>query len=323
MAAQETRSPSVEELLTRLGYAAADKEALLTGKVIVTDVQRVRDDQLIAAAAMSLPSKIAQLHAAARDGNNLSGDPGSLALGRLDAGETSKAWQSLSFAEGEREEAGRLLGFKGGADFNLSVEEIETLKGSLENVRDDDPELIERVSSAYREILKARHSAYLAGGLQGVSPYRQGGTTLEPAAELSAVQDQARDFLATFFPAFEKAFTSYPKETSPDVAHGHYWLKREVEGRPAFVLAHQMVAGGADYVLLSLREYFVGHTYESLQVIALALPFEEGSLVFYVNSAFTEKITGFFSGVAQSVGQGRMKDDLTEYFQALKQGQAD
>lgn len=322
-AAQESRPPSVGDVLARLGYTAEDEKALLAGKIITTDIQRVRDDQLIAAAAILLPGKIEQLHAAARAGNNLSGDPGILALGILDAGGDSQAWQDLTFGAGEQEEAGRLQGFRGGSDFNLSTEEIEALKASLKDVRDDDPALIERTSGAYREILKARHEAYLAAGLEGIAPYRQGGTTLDPGAELGAVRDQAGDFLATFFPDFGKAFAGYPTAPAAEVAHGHYWLKREVEGRPAFVLAHQMVAGGPDHVLLTLREYFVGHTYESLQVIALALPVEQGSVVFYVNSAFTEQITGFFSGVAQSVGQGRMKDDLTEYFETVKRGPAD
>jgi len=53
-------------------------------------------------------------------------------------------------------------------------------------------------------------------------------------------------------------------------------------------------------------------------VIALALPVQGGSAVFYMNSAFTDKVTGFFSGVAHSVGQGRMKDDLTRYFDAVR-----
>lgn len=323
VAAQEARPPSVGEVLSRLGYGAEDEKALLAGEIITTDVQRVRDDQLIAAAAILLPGRIEQLQAAVRAGDNLSGDPGILALGKLGTGDDGRAWQGLAFGDGEREEAARLHGFKGGADFNLSGEEIGALKAALKGVREDDPDLIGRASAAYRDILKARHEAYLARGLDGIAPYRQGTATLEPAAELGAVRDQARDFLATFFPAFEKAFANYPQETTSEVAHGHYWLKREVEGRPAFVLAHQMVAGGPDYVLLSLREYFVGHTYESLQVIALALPVEQGSVVFYVNSAFTEQITGFFSGVAQSVGQGRMKDDLTDYFEAVQRRQAE
>ncbi len=117
-----------------------------------------------------------------------------------------------------------------------------------------------------------------------------------------------------FFPGFGKALGEFPNGQSPEISSDFYWIKRYVEGRPAFILAHQMVRSGEDYVLLSQRQYFVGHTYQSLQVVAVALPTEKGSAVFYVNSAYTDKITGFFNGLAQSIGQSRTKEDLTKYF---------
>ena len=43
-----------------------------------------------------------------------------------------------------------------------------------------------------------------------------------------------------------------------------------------------------------------------------------GTAVFYVNNAFTQKIAGSFSGVAQSVGQSRMKRDLESYFEIIR-----
>jgi hypothetical protein len=106
---------------------------------------------------------------------------------------------------------------------------------------------------------------------------------------------------------------------APEVSSQIYWVKRDVEGRPAFILAHQLVQAGEDYLLMSQRQFFVGHTYDSLQVVALALPGEEGAASFYVNSAFTDKITGFMSGVARSVGQGRVREDLTKYFKIIRE----
>lgn len=46
---------------------------------------------------------------------------------------------------------------------------------------------------------------------------------------------------------------------------------------------------------------------------------EGGSTTFQINHAFTERNSGFFSGVAQPVGQKRMKSDLTALFQAIKE----
>ncbi len=316
---QDAKPPTVDELMTRLGYSDQDRAALKSGQIVTTDVERTRDDQLIAAAAMFLPVPPKELLPGTIEGRGFKNDPGILAFGALSPSIESAEWQAVGFAASEHSEAKKLHGYRGGSDFNLSAQEIEGLNAKLEAISADSKELPQKVSSAYREILKARHQAYLQAGLSGISPYQQGDTTLEPAKELEAIAGQATDFLQTFFPRFAKVFLGFPKDSHPEVTQGFFWLKRSVEGRPALVLLHQMVAGGDDYVLLTRREYFVGHTYESLQVVAVALPVEGGSAVFFVNSAFTDQITGFFSGVAQSVGQDRMKSDLAKYFKTVQE----
>lgn len=316
-AAQDTKPPSIDEVMSRLGYSDQDRAALLSGDIVATDVNRTREDQLIAAAAVFLPVTVDTLLGRARNGDGLRADPGISAVGTLGSDLDAREWRSLRFEESERTEAERLLRFRGGSDFNLSEDEIKALRDKLNGVSANSAEMLENVSAAYREILAERHQAYLRSGLEGIADYRQGGTTLHPAQELGAVVDQAKDFLTTYFPEFWLAFSNFPEAQGPEVTNNFYWLKREVEGRPEFVLMHEMIAGGNDYALLTRREYFVGHTYESLQVIAVALPVDNGTAVFYLNSAFTDQITGFFSGVALSVGQGRMKDDLTAYFRTL------
>lgn len=318
-AAKDAKPPTVDELMTRLGYSDQDRADLKSGKIVTTDVERTRDDQLIAAAAMFLPVPPKELLPGTIEGRGFKDDPGILAFGTLSPSVESAEWQAVGFTASELSEAKKLHGYRGGSDYNLSAREIEALNAELEAVSADSEELPQKVSAAYREILKARHQAYLQGGLSGISPYQQGDTTLEPAKELAAVAGQATDFLQAFFPRFAKVFLGFPKDSHPEVTQGFFWLKRNVEGRPGLVLMHQMVAGGDDYVLLTRREYFVGHTYESLQVVAVALPVEGGSAVFFVNSAFTDQITGFFSGVAQSVGQDRMKSDLAKYFETVQE----
>lgn len=305
--------------MSRLGYSGEQREALLAGKIVTTDMQRSRDDQLIAAAAMKLPAGIEALWQGVGPGRSLDSDPGILAIGELGLENDETAWAQLRFEDSERKEAERLLAFRGGSDFNLSRDEIESLKAETKGIRAESDDMPDKVSAVYRGLLMDRHQAYLARGLSGVAAYQQGGTTLHPAKELSASVAQAKDFLTTFFPAFWAAFSGFPEAQDPEILNKFFWIKREVEGRPAFVLVHEMVTGGTDHILLTRREHFVGHTYESLQVVALALPVEGGSALFYVNSAFTDQITGFFSGVAQSVGQDRMKDDLTAYFEAVKE----
>ena len=318
-AAQDAKPPTIDELMTRLGYSEEDRAALKSGEIVTTNVERTRDDQLIAAAAVYLPVPPREILPRAREGKAFENDPGILAFGVLSPKVDAAEWQRVGFEPAERDEAEKLHGFRGGSDYNLSAQEIETLAAKLDGVSADDEDLPQKVSAAYREVLAARHQAYLEGGLGGISSYQHDDKVLEPAKELEAVAGQTENFLWTYFPQFAEVFFGFPKVSHPEVSQGFFWLKRNVEGRPSLVLLHQMVAGSDDYVLVTRREYFVGHTYESLQVVAVALPVAEGSAVFYVNSAFTEQITGFFSGVAQSVGQDRMRGDLTKFFEAVQQ----
>jgi len=317
-AAEGSRPPSVDDLLARLGYTDQDKKALLSGKVISTDVKRTRDDQLIAAVAVVLPVPIAELAQGPKQGRNIERDPDVLAFGALSQTTGAEQFGKAAYTASEMDEVKRLLKVKPSDTFNLSSEEIAALRARLGKLDGKDPATAEAASKAYREVLAGRLSAYLAKGLDGIAPYDHGGKTFSPAKELRAVYEQAEPFLSEHFPAFKKALAEFPKGQSSDITSKIYWMKRAVEGRPAFIMAHQMVEAGDDYVLMSHRQFFVGHTYDSLQVVALALPVQGGSAVFYVNSAFTDKVTGFFSGVAHSVGQGRMKDDLTKYFESVR-----
>ena len=316
----EAAAPSIEEVMSRLGYTAEQREALLAGKIVTTDLERARGDQLIAAAGMRLPVDIGTLFDNVTKGGGLEADPGIAAIGALD---TTPDWESLRFTEQDRREAEKLLAYRGGDDFNLHGDETAVLSDRLKGVSPRAPDMLDRVSAVYRELLAGRFDAYKKGGLAGIAPYQRGGDSLHPAKELGAVADQTEPFLTEFFPEFWTAFSGFPASQTPDVENKFYWIKRAVEGRPCFILVHEMIAGGDSHVLLTRREFFVGHTYEALQVVALALPADDGVAVFYVNAAFTEQITGFFSGVAESVGQGRMKDDLAAYFTAVKQQQTD
>ena len=320
-ASEGAKPPTYDEMVADLGYTAKEQEALKDGNFVATDVKRTRDDQLVAIAAMRLPNPIDQLVDRVRRGENIRSDAAVLAFAPLTAPPVAQEWAQVAFAAEEKGEAKKLLKVRAGDDLNLSTDEIKALQATLKDVGSDDPDLVKKVSAAYGEVLLGRFKAYLEGGLEGIAPYDRGGKEIEPEAGLKAVYDDVEPFLKKHFPAFATALAGSGPPADPDITSQHYWIKREVEGRPAFVLAHQLVDAGEDYLVLGQRQFFVGHTYESLQVVALALPFEQGSVVFYLNSAFTDKITGFFSGVAASVGQGRLKDDLKAYFETAQERQ--
>ena len=316
-AADAAKPPSIDVLLKRLGYSEQDKGALLSGKIIATDLNKTRDDQLIAAVAVQLNAPISVLAENARKGLNLERDQDVMAFGKLTGEGGAEAFEKARYTEDDGDEIKKLINLKANGAFNLSKVEMQAVSDALGGLEAGDASAADKASEAYRAVLAGRHQAYLAKGLDGIADY-EAGPTLEPSSQLREVYDQAKPFLDEFFPAFGKALGAFPDGQSADISSDFYWLKRNVEGRPVFILAHQMVQSGDDFVLLSQRQYFVGHTYESLQVVAVALPTETGSAVFYANSAYTDKVTGFFNGVAQSVGQSRTREDLTKYFDNVR-----
>jgi hypothetical protein len=318
MAADGVNVPSIDTVLDRLGYSAEDKAALLAGSIVATDLKRTRDDQLIATVAVLVKAPLTTFADSARRGLNIERDGATTAIGRLDGEAGVKELVAARYDEADRREVDRLFNASADGTFNLAKAELEALSAGLKGDSPKDESAADRASQAYQAILIGRYQAYLEKGLDGIADY-EAGARLKPAEELRAAYAQAKPFLDEFFPEFSRALGRFPATPSPGIANGLYWMKRDVEGRPAFILAHQMVQSGDDFVLLSQRQYFVGHTYDTLQVIALALPSGKDTAVFYVNSAYTDKITGFFSGVAQSVGHSWTKEDLTEYFENTRQ----
>ena len=312
--ARAAAPPSPDEVLSLLGFTAEEREALRRGEIVARDQAILREDHISAAVAMHLAVPVEALHLDALTGRNLVRDPNIAAVGSLQNG--AAAWQGQAFGAEEVEEARRLREDRGGGDFNLSAAEAAAIEAGLKAGGGGGPEAL--ASALYREILLARQAAYRAEGLAAIAPYRRNGATLRPDTGLAAVSTPKNFALLGYFPDFTAALAGFPRAERPGVAHGHYWIKREIGGRPNYILVHQVVAGGADHAIVAMREYYVGHTYEALQFVMLALPAEGGSLLVLVTSTFADKATGFFNDLARWFGQRRMRDDLRNHFEALK-----
>ena len=312
--------PSIDELFELLGFTAAERAAVMGGEVVARDQKTLRPDHITAAVAVRLAVPVEALHLDALTGRNLDRDPNIVAAGPLGAG--AAAWGSQAFAAAETSEVRLLRAYRGGDDFNFSAAETARIEAGLGAAESGASDAAAGpgggVSGFYRGLLLARHAAYRREGLAAIAPYRRNGTTLRPDTGLAAVSTPESLPLLRFFPDFAAALADYPRTERPGVAHAHYWTKREIGGRPNYILAHQVVAGAPGYTIFAMREYYVGHTYEALQFVLLALPAEGGSLAVLVASTFADKATGFFDNLARWFGQRRMRADLRHHFEALK-----
>ncbi len=315
--AQNYKAPTFDEVFQELGYSNADKQAVMNGEIVSIDYERTRDDQLVAAVALPVKASLAELAASLEDGRNIAGEKDTIAWGPVPTGEVSD-FGALTYDDKDSGEVRSLVALKADSQFNFSREEREFLKEALKNVASRDPATIEKVSAAYRELLSRRTKAYMEGGLVAVAPYDHGGKELSPVDQLRVEEEEGEGFMTRHFPTFWRALTNFPQDQLPDISSEFYWIKKNVEGRAAFVLMHQMVESRDDFLLVSQRQFYVGHNYESLQMVGLAMPSDSGSMIFSVNAVFTNQITGFFSGMAQSVGQKRTRESMEKHFQAVQ-----
>ncbi len=116
------------------------------------------------------------------------------------------------------------------------------------------------------------------------------------------------------------AYLTDPDTASRRMEDRYYWTKHVVQDRPAFSLIHWMLDVDPDheYAFLAEREFFVGHTYNSMTVYFGVFPFGDDVMVFYLNRTFTDRVAGFGSGLAHKIGRGRMADAVKERFGAMR-----
>jgi hypothetical protein len=170
------------------------------------------------------------------------------------------------------------------------------------------------LSKVYRDILSGRIKAYLKSGIQGVAPYDRGnGTITSVATELEAMTKASH--LAKDAPGLYRSFLEYPKDQSPHLKHGFFWVKRKVQGRPAFVLEHRILENSPAGLVILRREFFVGHSYNAAQAISGAYTISnKGTLIFSTLRSTSDQADGTRHAAARKV----MRDEIVTRFKNMR-----
>ncbi len=97
------------------------------------------------------------------------------------------------------------------------------------------------------------------------------------------------------------------------------WAVYDIQDRPTVVLIHRMfgrVGGGA---FLLVRQFYVGQSYNSLQIMVGIMPVAEGTLCFYINRTSTDQVAGFGSGAAHRIGRKVLKKEVITLFESARE----
>ena len=114
-----------------------------------------------------------------------------------------------------------------------------------------------------------------------------------------------------FLPAYYDTLVNYP--ASADCCeHSFMWMKLKVASRPLFALVHRVTLVGEDFASITERFLYATHTLNSLQVLVVWLPFEDGTYMGFATSGSADMLSGFKGSLLRSVGRGAASDAVDE-----------
>ncbi|MCG8435377.1 MAG: hypothetical protein MJA83_15240 [Gammaproteobacteria bacterium] len=296
----------LEIVFERIGFDADDIEELSRGAIVskgVPELEKV-DSEMAATLAVYFPQRPEVLINSISPDAILNADPKILAFQQI-LDDKNKDFANIAYTQREAYELRRLQNTKPGKEFNLHSSEYHLLKNA-------DP------TSAYARILNNRYTQYTKTGLEGILNYTRKREVETSPADLLTTATESLLLLQRFFPTIYYIVRYFPESNSTDVRHFFYWKKKLVQRRPNFSLSHMMLFQAQDIAIMVEREYYVGHTYDSLQFVIGFFPWRDGTLIVLLNQTFTGRVTGFASGIARAVGRNMIQDTIRGFMEKLR-----
>ena len=321
--AADTTDAFVGDAISELGFEAAQKVDLESGKIIsvgLPDIELQPTELAVGAAMMLVRRPLAAVSdMLMREDtfriNQKILDFGVIGDGSVNREELDRIFDKIGYSKAESSEAVLLLKAKPGTQFNLSQQEID----KFSSLRSVDGLTYNMVSSALADMLQKRFLDYTGGGPAAVEPYvRKGGERASPRQELTTAILSLK-LVQKHFPTFYASLSGFPTQLPADTESRFYWMKRLADDRPAFVLAHRMVESRADYSAAIDLQYYAQHSYNSMLTLVACIPYGEGTLVVSGVRVFTDRVTCFASGTRKKIGRKQIAVATTEYFQDLRQ----
>jgi hypothetical protein len=310
-----TEPPAVEEVLGVLGMDENQIAELAQGELVSYTLSEGSADELAAGAAFYLPVPLAKVAGHLRLENPNSLDVDVIAYGMLTRNDGADSLAPFVLPE---EEAQALLDAEPGDEFNLSADEIASIK-TLRNTLKPTPHKARRdaVVQRYREILFQRFEAYRRGGTNALAPYaREQSLDSKPSLELRQAAN-ASAILARYFSALHKAWLNYPEALPPGADESFPWVEKKVENRPAAILRHRVNIDWNGGIVVVTREFYASHSFNSSQWITGCLPYRDGTVIFQQVRSYTDQVAGIASDVKHIIGRQLLKDKMLKSFKRL------
>jgi hypothetical protein len=303
--AQAQPQPSADQVLADVGLSPDDKQRVLNGEFVTSDVGAVSERDLSFGIAFLVKTTPASLATQIEAGDLITADTQVQAHGRFSAAGSLADLAGLRITD---DEAKTLANARAGEDLNLSTAEIAAFKAVPGGTT-------QGIQQQLHRMLLARYQAYRASGLAGIAPYDRGGSASDLASDLRKASEAAKG-VRKYVPGFHAVLLGYPKTTVPGMQEDLFWVKSDIHGKPTYVLTHVLVAPEGAMRGVVQRQYYVSTGYNAEQAVAGFVAVQGGTIVLYAGHAFTDQVTGFGGSMKRGIGRRVMADQMKKLFDA-------
>jgi len=313
-AAETSVAIEVQELLQ---IPVDQRRRLARGEIVSYPVAENSERELAVGLAVAVPAPVSQIAQYLSSAQLIAQDASIGEFGLVPDGLSPESLVGPGFTASEREEALSLFEAAPGTRFNLSLSEIDALR-TARAAGGSRTGAAELASETYRRILSQRAQSYRLRGLAGIDPYaRTGGVVTDPDVELRpAIADVERIGIAGS--DFREALLRFPADQPAQIASQIYWVKRRVQRRPHLSLLHRMVVTGPGPILHLERYFYVGHSFNSTQILTGALAYQDGTMVFSTTRVSTDEVLGVGSLLKRTVARGQVRDEMRTRLERLR-----
>jgi hypothetical protein len=295
---------SVDEILSEMGFSAAEKQRVLKGEFVTSNVGSVSERDLSFAVAFLVKASPEAIRKHALEGALFLEDAQVQAYGKLSAPGSLADFSGLHLTDAE---ARALTSSTPGDATNIGVEE----RSAFRALRDRPAKAVEE---QLHRMLLARYQAYRASGLGGIAAYeRAGGGSGDVASDLAKASRSASG-AQKHMPALYAFLVDYPRGTLLEMQETYLWVKSVIREKPTYVLAHIFSAADGEARAVVRREFYVSTGYNTEQSIAGFLPVTGGTIVICLSHAFTDQVAGSGGSMKRSIGSRVMAGQMKEIF---------
>lgn len=311
-------APDSNQILRLLDAPARSKVRLERGEIVAYRIEEEFDKELAVGIAMLVNAPVERVVAYIAAESLVSLDPDVVGASKIRPSAEANAFDGLVFNTADADEVDGLLNLRAGDRFNFSKNEIDQFRRMARRLGNvPESERVAAVSRLYRDVLKARWRDYREKGLNGIAPYARKRSESVPSAELRLAANESK-ILARYFPELQLALLTYPNNLPERSAETFFWINRTVEGRATPTLMHRITAVFEQGAVAVSREYYVGHSYNSSQLLLGCLRYLEGTLLFYVHRTYTDQVAGLGRALRRSIGRESLKKTMLDRFRVLR-----